>query len=284
MKKIAIFSFLTFLMPHVAALPIERVGDAVRFGRKREVRRFIEQGGDVNESVTIVLPLFMGEHTTTLLHLAIANFHLKVAHMLLDNGASINARDERNDPPLLVAMELYEVIQLSRTGVRKRIRDILKYETIKDVIGIVTLHPNTTRQTAQLIWFGGILQSSDRLLKRIRPIIERMLATPGLEVNGPDENTLTLLHQAIMLGEVTWVQHLVELGANPFAKVDGITARERAKKLSEESDNPEPYYDIYQIVRSSTVAPPPRGTIELATRRIQKLYAHLTGPAAEPRS
>ena len=270
MKKIAIFLLLTSLMQPLCAAPphIKDAADAVMSGRIGKVRNFIDEGGDVNEPVLFYIPV-MGEHETSLLHLAIANLQQEIVHLLLEEGAHINIRDTATRTPLLEAMLLLEALQRPRKKLIERISDLLT-----DALALAAIFPNMNQVTAHSIAIGTWRKSHVAI---VSAIIYTLLADGDFDLSAETFEGATLLHLAIVFGNKEWVERLIALGANPFVKKYGITGREFAKKRSEESDNPQLYYDIYEIVKSSSIQPPPRSTMHIASRRLAHLYAHLTG-------
>ena len=269
------------------------------------VHDFIFEGGDVNEmveippqfparffesfhgfpEVTLLVLWALGPHKTTLLHLSIVNLQPAITTILLEEGANINATDQSGRTPLIEAVMLLPITRLERTYWANQIGNLfnrqLRKEISKEAFGkIAHLHSTfhaMTSQAVRRICFGSILHTQEMMVEGLENTITRLIAAKGIDVNKTTEMGENPLCEAIKNGERDVVEQLIQAGANPFVKINSITPRELAKEYASDSGNPVLFNDIYEIVKSSPVQPPPRPYSEQATRRLGMLYHHLMG-------
>ena len=274
MKKTLFFLYVALHTGIARPVPplIEDVAEDVINGAKQKVADFITEGGDINE------PIYFPSHTTTLLHLAIANLQPHIAQLLIEAGADTNAIDACKRSPLIEALLIIAELSIPRNSFWGNMYTIFfkggGSSVARDMFYLLMGFPNMSFTLVQNMCLGKISQrDAQQLTENMWNVVQALLGNSSLDVCTPDKNSITPLLLAVILGKVELVQTLVARGASPHVTCGGYSALELAKELSQLPEASEASHEIYTILKTCPPPPAPRQT--RALERLRQIAWHL---------
>ncbi len=166
-------------------------------GKRKELRKIIEEGGNVNKRSKCrpgYEPVY-NDHDYTPLMCAVENGHEKCARLLLQNGANVEARDEKGKTALHKAAE---------NGHISCLKELIRYGAS---VNVKSEDASTPLHDASEAGHYGIIE---KLLQK------------GADINALDDNQMPPLHWACIREHYLCAKMLLTKGANVNIKISEV--------------------------------------------------------------
>lgn len=157
-----------------------------------------------------------------MLHIAARTGNIVAAQYWLANGADVNALNNSKESPLYVAIDR-EKSKVANFYLRNGAQFTVNVETANPVV--IAAYRGQTKILKKMLKGGADPNATDKrnlgktalAVSYLSSVDRLLLATDGIEVDKPDANGRTPLHDAAIRGYLSSVERLIAAGADPNA-------------------------------------------------------------------
>ncbi len=198
--------------------PLKNIHEAVRAGRLWEVKRFIDQGQNIE---------IKDHQGNSALMMAVQHGHIDIVYFLLEKGASRSLKNNKNQTPLDIAREKNhtEIIALLRSTTRSlramfegKLREIQKVKVSKRrlITGFAPFGPTVGASTTPTATLSSEKSATKTIFDAVKAgsleEVKRHLRT-GVDIDIRYKgNRYSLLHVAAGAGQLELVRFLIDSG------------------------------------------------------------------------